>query len=71
MQINKKGGRSVAKLEYNPVINTDGQKILNEIIEWKAELDNGIVDSIVYETLETVIDIIYDNSECELSYENT
>ncbi len=60
----------MAKLEYSPVINTDGQKILNEIIEWKAELDDSIVDSIVYETLETVIDIIYDNSECELSYEN-
>lgn len=60
----------MAKLEYNSVVNTDGQKILNEIIEWKAELDNSIVDSIVYETLETVIDIIYDNSECELNYEN-
>lgn len=60
----------MAKLEYSPIVNTDGQKILNEIIEWKAELDGSIVDSIVYETLETVIDIIYDNSECELDYEN-
>ena len=60
----------MAKLEYSPIVNTDGQKILNEIIEWKAELDGSIDDSIVYETLETVIDIIYDNSECELDYEN-
>jgi len=61
----------VAKLENNPIIRTDGQSILDEIISWQAELDNNIVDNIVYETLETVIDIIYYNSECELSYEHT
>lgn len=60
----------MAKLEYSPIVNTNGQKILNEIIKWKAELDGSVIDSIVYETLETVIDIIYDNSEYELSYEN-
>lgn len=61
----------MAKLEYSPIINTDGQKVLNEIIKWRAELDNSVIDSIIYETLETVIDIIYDNSECELDYEHT
>ena len=60
----------MAKLENNPIIKTDGQSILNEILSWQAELDNNIVDNIVYETLETVIDIIYYNSECELSYEH-
>lgn len=52
------------------IINCDGQSILNEILQWRAELDNGITDSIVYETLETVIDIIYDNSECETEDEH-
>jgi len=61
----------VAKLVTSPIKNTDGQTILDEIIQWRAELDNSLIDSVVYETLETVIDIIYDNSECELDYEHT
>lgn len=55
----------MANLEYEPIKCSDGQAILNEIIKWKAELDSDIIDSVIYETLETVIDIIYDNSECE------
>lgn len=60
----------MAKLENNTIISTDGQSVLDEILSWQAELDGNIVDNIVYETLETVIDIIYYNSECELSYED-
>ena len=60
----KKGGKLVAKLKLEAIQNTDGQFVINEIIKWQAELDDDLVDSIVYETLETVIDIIYENSEC-------
>jgi len=60
----------VAKMATSRIINCDGQSILNEILEWRAELDSTIADSIVYETLETIIDIIYDNSECETEDEH-
>lgn len=61
----------MAKLVTSPIKNTDGQAILDEIIRWRAELDSSLIDSVIYETLETVIDMIYDNSECELDYEHT
>ncbi len=61
----------MAKLVISPIKNTDGQAILDEIIRWRAELDSSLIDSVIYETLETVIDMIYDNSECELDYEHT
>ena len=53
------------------IIDSDFQSIIEEIIEWKNELDGDLIDSIVNETLETVLDIIFDNSECEPIYENT
>ena len=52
------------------VTNTDGQKVLEELYRWIDELDGTMVDSITEEILETVIDIIYDNSECGISYEH-
>ena len=61
----------MAKMVCDPIKNTDGQTILEEILKWRAELDSSLIDSIIYETLDTVIDIIYENSECELNYENT
>lgn len=52
------------------VVETDFQNVMDEIMKWKEELDGTLIDSIINETLETVIDIILDNSECETVYEN-
>lgn len=59
----------MAKPTGETIINTNGQALLDELHQWISELDGSIVDSITEEILETVIDIIYDNSECEC-YEN-
>lgn len=61
----------MAQLSREKIASSDGQSILDEIIQWQESLDHSMIDSMINEVLETVIDIIYDNSECEAIYENT
>lgn len=50
-------------LEYENIGKVDGDLVIADINKWQAELDGGIVDSIIYETLETVKDILVDYND--------
>lgn len=51
------------KFEVDNIGLVDGDGVCAEINAWINELDGSIVDSIIAETLSTVIDIIIDNME--------
>lgn len=45
-------------LEYKNIGLVDADSIIAELQDWQKELEDNLVDGIVYETLDTVIDII-------------
>lgn len=51
------------KFEVDNIGLVDGDNICREISKWIDELDGSIFDSVIAETLSTVIDIIIDNME--------
>lgn len=56
---------------YNPELTKDTyvaktDEVLQDIMNWMKELGSDIVDSIIYETLDTVMDIVIDRSyDCD------
>ena len=53
----------MAKLDLSCIKSFDAQQVIKELVQWQGELDSSVIDSIIYNTLDTVIDIIIDNCE--------
>lgn len=50
------------KLEITNLGMVDGNHVVDELLRWRDELDGGIVDTIIYETIDTVLDILIEAS---------
>lgn len=51
------------KFEVDNIGLVNGDRVYAELQKWLAELDGGIIDSIIGETIDTVIDILIENME--------
>lgn len=53
----------MSKLDLSILNTINARPVVKELQEWQGELSNSLEDEIIYNTLDTVIDIIINNSE--------
>lgn len=53
----------MAKLDLSMIKQINAAPVIEEIQKWQDELSDRFEDEIIYDTLDTVIDIIVNNSE--------